>query len=474
MSQVSESLLDELRRLGDQGFCLTGESDLAAYARPERGEAGHALCVLRPKTTDQVSAIVRWCSRRSASLVVQAGNTGLVGDSTPEPNAPAIILSLDCMKTPFVLNRPNRSVKVGAGYRLSEINRKLEPDGFHFPIDLSSDPMAGGLVATNAGGARFLRYGGVRDHVLGLTAVLADEAGSIVQLGRGLRKDNSGPDWKHMFIGAGPYLGIVTECEFDLARLPVERSVALLMPASEQAVDLILDRLETAFGPCLSAFESMSSGAVSHALKHVPGLRSPFQSDIDGHQLLLVEYSREWQAHPGEPSADAVLQACIEAFWEDAHNPIVDAVVGRAEDFWRLRHSLSEGLKAAGPVIAFDLAFTRDRVNPFKAEIRRSYASHFPELELCDFGHVGDGGVHLNFIVRETPLQGLPELRRKLQDWVLDIAVGSYDGTFSAEHGVGRKNQDAYDRFTSAQLRYMSAALKATIAPVQLGGFRPG
>lgn len=464
----------EFRRLGDEGVCLTGEAELAAYGLPARGVAGPALCVLRPKTTQQVSEMVALCVRHRLPLVVQSGNTGLVGDSTPAPGSPAVILSLERMKSCYTLNRINRSLQVSAGYRLSDINERLEPERLFFPVDLSSDPMAGGLVAANAGGARFVRYGGVREHVLGLTVVLADEAGTVLRVGKGLRKDNSGPDWKQMFIGTGPLLGIITECEFNLERLPADRAAALLLPSSEQAVDLILDRLETVLGPGLTAFESMSANAVRCAIDHVPDLRLPFQDGLPGGEILLVEYSRDWQGLPGEAPAEAVLQAQLEALWEDDRAPLLDAVPGRPEEFWRLRHALSEGLKAAGPVIAFDLAFTRDRVNAFKADIREAYGRRFSGLELCDFGHVGDGGVHLNFVVREVPADGMAALRRSLEDWVLEIAVTRYGGTFSAEHGIGRKNLAAYERFTDARLQQMSKALKAAVAPVQIGGFRVG
>ncbi|MGE6696384.1 FAD-binding oxidoreductase [Hyphomonas sp. NPDC076900] len=462
----------DFRRLGDAGLCLTDPADIARYTKPARGAAGEALCVLRPKTTGQVSAIVALCGRLGLPLTVQAGNTGLVGDSTPAPGAPAIILSLERMKERFVLNPINRSLKVSAGFRLSEMNARLAPHGLFFPIDLSSDPMAGGLVASNAGGARFLRYGDVRDRVLGLTVVLADERGTVVQIGQGVRKDNSGPDWKQMFIGAGPFLGIVTECEFDLARLPADRVAALLIPASGASVDVILDELERTLGPGLTAFESMSDNAVRHALAHVPNLRTPFRGELPPGEVLLVEFSRDWHKLPGDAPAADVLNAQLERLWEDERNLLLDAVPGPPEDFWRLRHSLSEGLRAAGPVIAFDLAFRRDRVNAFKAQIREDYSRRFPELELCDFGHVGDGGVHLNFIVRQTSAEGEQALRHSLEAWVLDIAVGTYGGTFSAEHGVGRKNLQAYLRFTDPALRQATRALKEAVAPVQIGGFR--
>ena len=187
----------------------------------------------------------------------------------------------------FELDKDNRSLSVGAGYRLSAVNARLAADGLCFPIDLGADPSIGGMIATNTGGARFLRYGDVRANLLGLTVVLGDEAGTILTLGGGLHKNNTGVDWKQMFVGTSGAFGIVTEAVVKLHPLPGDQAAAILVPASGAAVLPLLHMMETALGPALTAFEGMSGNAMRAALSHVPSLRDPFAGAVPDYAILV-------------------------------------------------------------------------------------------------------------------------------------------------------------------------------------------
>ena len=224
-------------------------------------------------------------------------------------------------------------------------------------------------------------------------------------------------------------------------------------------------------GSRLSAFESMSMNAVRHAIKHVPGLKPPFVGGEIPGQVLLVEVSQDWPETESAPRLADELLSVVEDIWSFPDGPLLDARFGRHADLWTLRHAISEGLRAAGDIVAFDLSFSRDRVNRFRATARKQAASLFPMLQLCDFGHVGDGGVHLNFVAPRGIVNG--ELRQEIEDWAYQLAVREFGGSFSAEHGVGRKNQRVYDTFTDPELKELSRQFKAAVVPGRIGAFQP-
>lgn len=267
--------IDALGAILGEKWLLTEPADMIAYETGARYDQGRAAFVARPSSTKQVSNVVAYCAQNNIALVAQSGNTGLVSGSTPDETGRQGILSLDRLTAPFELDRINRSVRVGAGMRLSDLNAKLEESGLFFPIDLGADPRIGGMIATNTGGSRFLRYGDVRRNTLGLILVLADEAGTVLDLSSALRKNNTGIDWKQVFIGTSGSFGIVTECVLNLEPVPRQTATALLVPASRSQVADLLMAMEAAHGSYLSAFEGMSGNAVRAALDHVPRCAIP-------------------------------------------------------------------------------------------------------------------------------------------------------------------------------------------------------
>jgi FAD/FMN-containing dehydrogenase len=373
----------------------------------------------------------------------------------------------------FDLDLDNRSLIVDAGFRLSEINRRLEPHGLFFPIDLGADPRVGGMVATNTGGARFLRYGDVRSNTLGLKVVLADEVGTILDMSQSLRKNNTGIDWKHVFIGTSGAFGIVTECVLNLERLPKQTATAYLVPASGANLMPLLRAMEERLGSYLSAFEGMSRNAVAAALAHVPTLRNPFQGGRIPHYVILAELTRSWQQRDGEQSLDAVLESVLSEMLQSDDASLVDAFIGPPAEMWSLRHSISEGVKHLGQLIAFDLSFRRGDIMAFCNHMKVAMAGAFPDVTICDFGHIGDGGVHFNVVIANgSPMVSDPNFEQRLRDYVISIAVEQFSGTFSAEHAIGRKNQSYYDRYTPQRMRKLASGLKSIISPGQLGTVR--
>lgn len=455
--------------LGEKGL-LTAPGDMAAYETGARYDKGRAAFVARPASTGEVSATVSYCVKNGIALIPQSGNTGLVSGSTPDASGGQGVLSLDRLTAPFELDRVNRTVKAGAGLRLSDLNGRLEESGLFFPIDLGADPRLGGMIATNTGGSRFLRYGDVRRNTLGLTVVLADEEGTVLDLSSGLRKNNTGVDWKQLFIGTSGAFGIVTECVLNLEPAPKQSATALLVPASDEQVATLLVAMEDALGSYLSAFEGMSGNAVAAALDHVPSLRNPFQGGVVPDFVILAEISRSSPPREGEQPLDAVLEEVLATIWEREDAPLADAFVGPPHEIWALRHALSEGVKHSGRLIAFDLSFRRGDIMPFLAHMKADMPGHFEDVTICDFGHIGDGGVHFNLVVaKDDPRLADPDFEMDLRDWVFAAAVEQFGGSFSAEHAIGRKNQIFYDKYTPEDLRTLAAGLKTITSPGPLG-----
>lgn len=470
---LNETHIAALQALVSDKGLVRDAGGMAAYENGARYDEGRAALVLRPQTTEEVSAVTAYCVKNGLPLVPQSGNTGLVSGSTPDNSGTQLVLSLDRMARRFDLDLDNRSLRLDAGFTLSEINRRLEPHGLFFPIDLGADPRLGGMIATNTGGSRFLKYGDVRKNTLGLTVVLADEAGTVLDFSSDLRKNNTGVDWKQLFIGTSGAFGIVTECVVNLERLPRQTATAYLVPASGAHVMPLLRAMEERLGAYLSAFEGMSKNAVSAALSHVPSLKNPFQGGNIPDYVILAEISRTWEPREGEQPLDDVLESVLAEIWESEEAPLADAFVGPAHEMWSLRHALSEGVKHLGKLIAFDLSFRRGDIMAFCDHMKLEMPARFPDITVCDFGHIGDGGVHFNLVVpKESQAATDPDFEKRLRDWIFSVAVERFSGSFSAEHAIGRKNQSYYDHYTPRQVRTLAAGLKAITSPGALGTVR--
>jgi FAD/FMN-containing dehydrogenase len=426
---------------------------LDQYQSGARGDSGRAAFVMRPETTGEVSRCTAFCHQHNIVCVPQSANTGLVGASVPDASGTQAVLSLERLRGEFKPDLANRSVCVGAGWRLSGLNGRLAEHGLFLPVDLGADPMVGGMIATNTGGSRFLRYGDMRRQVLGLTVVLADEQGSVLRLGSAARKNNIGPDWKQHFIGTSGQFGIVTEAILSLEPLPQQQAVALLVPADDQAIISLLQFIERKTGSLLSAYELMSGATIHYALQHAPMLRNPFAGETIPAVALLVELTRTSALNRWETPLDEVLEQVLTEAWELPEAPLADVILGQAGSFWALRHALSEGVKAAGTLFAFDLGFTRADAVRFRAEMQQTLPQHFPDIEICDFGHIGDGGLHFNLVCHDKTIAQQPGYEQALRDWVMTQAVERFAGSFSAEHGIGPKNQRYYQRYVPEAIR---------------------
>lgn len=489
MTSPTPQDLDTLNDIvGEKGLIRPGGDggdDLVPYETCVRYGSGQAAFVVRPATSKETSRVLAYCHGRGITLVPQSGNSGLVGASTPDGSGTQGVLSFDRLagtsesdattNGQILFDEENRTVTVGAGARLSDLNAFLEPKGYVFPIDLGADPRIGGMIATNTGGARFLRYGDVRQNTLGVKVVLADEAGTELDFMSGLRKDNTGIDWKHLFIGTTGVLGVVTEAVLNVVRLPQQSTAALLVPRDEAAVLKLLLEMEERCDTNLTAFEGMSAEAIRAAFDHVPSLRNPFPGGEIPNYVLLVELSRTWAKRDSEQSLDELMEVVLAEIWEDEDAPLDNAFIGRPEEMWALRHALSEGVKHAGKLLAFDVSFRRGDLMKFRAFMAKELPEKFPNVRICDFGHVGDGGLHFNLsIPQDDPRLDDENFMPSLREWVVQIVVEKYNGSFSAEHAIGRSNQGFYDSYTPNKVKELAAQIKNVLSPGNLGDVKLG
>ncbi len=442
---------------------LVAPEDFARFEQAARYGGGRARAVVRPADTAEVSAILRYAYAHDLAVVPQGANTGLVAASTPDASGDQLALSLERLAGVETLDAPGRSAIVRAGTRLSVLNAAAEPKRLSFPIDLSADPSIGGMVATNTGGARLIRYGDVRHNLLGLEVVTADADASVISDLRGLRKNNTGLDLKSVMVGSGGALGVVTRACLNLHPLPRQTATALAVPMEHGMLPEVIRRLEEEAGEFLTAAEGMSRNAMTAAINHNPRLRSPFGATEPPPYALLVELSSTAGPDSGV-DVEAILMSVLGRCLED--DLLSDALVGRGGELWALRHSISEGLKAEGKVIALDLALPRSALPAFRAEMSAELAGRYPFLRLCDFGHIGDGGDHFNLVWPSDASAPYDEaMVGEVRDLIYDRAVQSHGGSFSAEHGLGPYNIDYYRRYASPTAQAAAAGIKRLFDP---------
>jgi len=458
------ALLDALAELVGDANLLTEPGDLASYASDGRGTTSAPLAVVRPSSAEQVAAIVRLTAAAQVGLVPQGARTGLVAAGIAGMARDTIVLTLERLARAPVIDPVNRTAEVDAGVPLSAVNAAAAEHGLFFPIDLGADPSVGGMIAANTGGARFLRYGDVRRNLLGVELVTAEADPRVLRFGAALWKNNSALDLKQLFVGSSGSLGVVTRATLALAPRPaVTVSAMLALEQAETATDL-LAALERDFGTLLTAFEGISGPALDAALRHVPRLRDPF-GGVRPDYAVLIELSAgaAFDAEMLEERLGAALMP-----WLDS-GAIRDAAIDRGGDLWAIRHAVPEGLRAAGKVVACDIALRRGDVMRFRRDLAERLATIAPQLRLLDFGHIGDGGLHFNMV---WPPEAGPfdaEIAETARSTVFVAAVEQYDGSFSAEHGIGPGNAAWYRRLIPAETRALSGAVQRLVAPVRIG-----
>ncbi|WP_315133043.1 FAD-binding oxidoreductase [Achromobacter marplatensis] len=466
------TLLDALTQALGADAILHSDADIAGYTEDWRGRyKGPALCVALPGNTQQVADIVRLCNAHATPVLPQGGNTSLCGGAVPDAaGEPPVIVNLARMRRVRRVDAANNSMEVEAGCVLATVHDAAAAEGRLYPISLGAEGSCqiGGTIATNAGGTGVLRYGNTRDNILGLEVVLPD--GTIWNGLTALRKNNTGFDLKHLFIGAEGTMGIVTAAVLKLHPLPTAHAVAWMAPDSPQAALAILGLFQRACGSRLSAFEMIDSNQLDIVMAHVPGRKNPLAGAHPWH--VLVELS--------DTGNGAELQDLLQQILEQAselgllHDAVVASNDTQRAALWEVRHSVSEGNKKAGVGLTTDSAVPVSSVPRFIDEATAAVRRLVPGLPVLIVAHLGDGNVHFIPFFTFDAWNALPDrdtMAADIRRAVNDVA-DALGGTFSAEHGVGRTSLAEMAHYKSPVELAMMRALKSTFDPANL--FNPG
>jgi FAD/FMN-containing dehydrogenase len=457
--------VDLLARLeqavGARGL-ITDPLDLEPYVVDWRGfYRGVTPAVVRPASTAEVAAVVKICADTGTGIVPQGGNTGMCGGATPSASGHEIVLALGRMNRVLALDALNNTITVEAGCILANIQQAAAAAERLFPLSLGAEGSCqiGGNLATNAGGINVLRYGNTRDLVLGLEVVLPD--GRVWNGLRGLRKDNTGYDLKHLFVGAEGTLGIITAAVLKLFPKPRSRATAFVAVESPAAAVALLTRLRESCGERITGYELLARVCIDLVLKHMPASRDPLPTPHPWY--VLVELSDSAQGDAVSRLLEASLGEAAEA------GLVTDATIAASESqrdaLWRMREDVSEAQKLDGASIKHDVSVPVSRVPDLIAKADAALQARFPDIRIVAFGHVGDGNIHYNCSKAERQeakqfFEEAPEVNHIVYD-----VVHSLGGSISAEHGLGVLKRDEIKLYKSELELELMRSIKRTLDP---------
>ncbi|WP_210546218.1 FAD-binding oxidoreductase [Rhodoferax sp. PAMC 29310] len=467
-----QTLLTELTRIVGAAHVLT-EGDLSAWEQDWRQRSrGKALAVVRPGSTDEVAQVVKACAAHLSqhrgcglSLVPQGGNTGLVVGSTPDTTGQQIVLSLQRMNAVRRLDADNLTVTVEAGCILQKLQEQAQAAKLLFPLSLAAEGTCtiGGNLSTNAGGTQVLRYGNTRELCLGLEVVTAQ--GEVWHGLSGLRKDNTGYDLRDLFIGSEGTLGIITAATLKVYPLPCARLTAWAAVPSLAAAVQLLGLAHRHLSAGLTGFEVMGQFALSLVSKHFPDMRVPFQQ-TSAFCVLLENSDHESEAH-----ARALFEQLLETALESGC--VTDAVVAenltQAKQLWHIRESIPLAQSKEGLNIKHDISLPVSAIPEFVTATDALLEAAFPGVRLVNFGHLGDGNLHYN-VQAPVGVDAAAFLRtqeEQVNTLVFD-SVTRFNGSISAEHGVGSLKVDHLTHYKSPVALQLMRAIKAGLDPHNL------
>ncbi len=465
------NILSEFRTiLGPKGYCDDADA-IAPWLTDWRGRfTGASPALLSPANTEEVAAIVKLAAEHRLSLVPQGGNSGMVAGATPDKSGDQLILSLRRMNRITAIDSDDGLVTCEAGVILQNLQEAAAKHGRRFPLTLGGKGSAtiGGLISTNAGGTQVLRHGTMRMLVAGIEAVLPD--GSIYDAMAPLKKDNRGYDLKQLLIGAEGTIGVVTKAVLHTVPALLDRCVVWAgIDSPQQAYDLLLfmqrhgrDRLE--------GFEILPQRALDAVVTHIAGTRPPLDTPHRWHALMEFVQDDDSQSSPNELAMRLLEQAMGENLLGNATIASSDA---QAEAFWKIRDSIAEAERAAGPALQHDISVPVAAMAQFIADESPRIERDFPGTETVAFGHLGDGNIHFHVKAPEGV---------QIADWYAHDGkaitshvydrVRAYGGSLSAEHGIGQAKIAEFERLSEPARMAALRAIKSALDP--LGIMNPG
>jgi glycolate oxidase subunit GlcD len=454
LTQLNDSFLDSIHSDFPADFMTREPADLETYGKDwTKVYLPHPSAIVFPRTTEEVSRLVKLCSLHQVAVVPSGGRTGYSGGAVAANGE--VVLSFQKMNKMGPVDTLSQTVRVQAGAVTQAVHQHCEKEGLTWPVDFASKGSShvGGNIATNAGGVKVIHYGMTRNWVLGLQVVTMN--GDILELNGALEKNNTGTDLRQLFIGSEGTLGIVTEATLKLSRLPRELDVFFF--ALNDMADVLKLFHEARRAPfSLMAFETLTKNCLEAVEEHLK-VKSPFAQKYGAYVLMEVE-------RPDSPNAQTILDQWLEGLAEKGL--IQDGTIAQspreARDLWTLREATSESIYSRGLLHKNDIALPVASLVPFVKEMMDLFSSRYSDLEIYFFGHIGDGNLHVNTLKpaamdKEAFLKTCAET-----DQVLFEIIKKYKGSISAEHGVGllKKSSLGYSR-SPAEIAMMKGIKKA-------------
>lgn len=458
-----QSLLDQFAAALGKQYVLTDQQDKAPYLTDwRRRYTGKALAVLLPKTTDEVSHIVKLCAASNVAIVPQGGHTGFCGGATPDSSGQQIILNLKRMNQIREIDVANQTITLEAGCILQTIQESAAAQDFLFPLSLGAEGscMIGGNLATNAGGTNVLRYGNTRDLCLGLEVVTAQ--GEIWNGMKGLRKDNTGYDLRDLFIGSEGTLGIITAAVMKLYPLPISQWTTLVATKDIASTIALLNLFQKRATSLLTGFEMMTQESLALNEKHFPQMANPLPGNPP--LTVLIELSD----HESEEHVRKLLETVLEEAF--SANLINDAIIAsnlsQANAFWQMREHITLAQAEEGANLKHDITIPLSLLDTFIQETDALMRASYPGVRIINFGHLGDGNLHYNIA---PPLGSDPNsfnlANEKAIHELIYAQVERCQGSISAEHGVGQLKLDGLRAHKGAVAHDLMKTLKRALDP---------
>ena len=431
MADLDTSLVTQLQQIVGVERVLTDPDSLQQFGSDwTRVYTPNPAAIVLPGTLEEVQEVVRLAAREQLAIVPSGGRTGLSAGAVACNGE--LVIALDRLNGIADFNPVDRTVRCGAGVITEQLQQYAQEQGLFYPVDFASSGSSqiGGNISTNAGGIKVIRHGMTRDWVAGLKLVTG--SGELLDLNRGLIKNNAGYDLRQLVIGAEGTLGLVVEATMRLSRPPQDLAVLVLGVPDMAAIMAVLSAYQGSME--LSAFEFFSELALQKVVEH-QGLQRPFATPAEYYALLEFEQPDD----AAMEQAMALFEHCMEQGW--VLDGVVSQSVAQAQTLWRLREDISETISRWTPY-KNDISTLISRVPDFLAEVEAVVNASYPDFEIVWFGHIGDGNVHLNMLKPDDlPMDEFQRRCGEVSQWVFEI-VQRYEGSISAEHGVGLLKKD--------------------------------
>ncbi|MFA5703405.1 MAG: FAD-binding oxidoreductase [Advenella sp.] len=457
------NVLAVLQEIVGAEHVLTGEQ-AQAYLTDWRGRyTGKAQAVVRPGSAEEIAKIMKTCQQYEIPVVPQGGNTGLCGGATPNNKGDAIVVLLTRLNKVLEIDTDNDTITVQAGCILQSVQEAAANAGRLFPLSLAAEGSCtiGGNLATNAGGTQVLRYGNTRDLALGLQVVTAD--GEVWDGLRGLRKDNTGYDLRNLYIGSEGTLGIITAATLKLYPQPVAKCTALLALDDIEASVKMLSRARAGFGSSLTGFELMSNYCLRSVTNLFPQQKMPFEGpSLESAWYALLEISDSESAEHARERFEHVVGEAIEA--GEVQDAVIAESIQQSKDLWHLRESIPLAEAEIGKGIKHDVSIPVSKIAEFVEKTNGLLQKSFPGVRHIIFGHLGDGNLHYNVGAPLGEEEGFLSRQKEVYE-VVHNSVHAFNGSISAEHGVGQLKKDLLPNYKSAVELSLMRKIKRALDP---------